>query len=120
MFGIGHVRIDDDDADQALARIEDLHAKTGGPLADAGVDQLARLDGAPAEGELDLGDGIDVGQQIGHDGHLRQTLDENPSSIGSPFAVGQISIDGSIHVAWSGRVISLAGARYSISSSIVS
>ena len=77
-----------------------MDSQPSGLFADAGVYEFAGLDGAPAEGEEDFGGGVEVLEHVGDDVHLGYTLHEDAAFVGAPFLVGEMAVDGAVHVSW--------------------
>ena len=96
---VGDVSIDNDNGDEALALVEDLHAQARRELADEAVDEGADGDLDTAEEELDVGDGVEFGEEVGDDVELREALEDDFAVVGAPFLVGEVAVDGFVHVA---------------------
>lgn len=95
---IRDIRIDDHHAHQSFALVERLHTEPGRNLADPGIDKVAGVDFASAEAEVDFGGGVEVGKHVGDDVHLGDTLHEDETSVFAPLAVGEVAVDGAVHV----------------------
>lgn len=100
LLRVGYVGVDDDDGDKALALVKDLDAQAGHVLADERVDDLARRDLELAEVELHVGGGLQLGEHIGDDVELLDTLVDEALVVGAPLPLGVVSIDGLVHVTW--------------------
>ena len=98
LLHVGYIRVHDGDGDQALALVEDPHVQLRRHLAHAGLDKGSRLHVVPLEGESNLRRRVQVGEDVGNDGHLGQALHHHGSSVRPPFAICEISVDGPVHV----------------------
>lgn len=105
LFDVGHVRVEHDEGDEPRALVEDLDAQAGRVLADEGVDNLAGGDLGLAEVELDVGDGVELGEHVGDNVELLDALGDEAVVVRAPFALGVVPVDGLVHVSW--RVILL-------------
>lgn len=97
---VGNIRVNDDDGDQTLALVKDLHAQPGSVLADEAVDDLSRGDFELAEVELDVGSGLELGEDVGDDVELLDSLGDEAVVVGAPLLFGVVAVDGLVHVAW--------------------
>lgn len=97
---VGNIRVNDDDGDQTLSLVKDLHAQPGGVLADEAVDDLARGDLELAEVELDVGGWLELGEDVGDDVELLDSLGDEAVVVGAPLLFGVVAVDGLVHVAW--------------------
>ena len=95
---IGHVRVHNHYADKSGSFVEDLHMQTRWSFADAGVNESARLNVVAAEGDGDFGGHIEVGQDVRDDVHLGDALFLDFATVGAPGLVGEMAVDGSIHI----------------------
>lgn len=82
------VGVDHSDRDEAFASVEDLHVQSTRRLTNSGVDEVARLDGAVAEGEPDVCGRFEVVDDVRSDFHLMEALHEDTTSVFSPLALG--------------------------------
>lgn len=94
------VGVHDHDADEPGSFVEDLHVESRGLFADAGLCEGAGLDVVPAEGEGHFGDHVDVGEDVWHDVHLGDALLLDFAPVGAPLLVGEVAVDGAVHIAW--------------------
>lgn len=99
-FRVRDVGVYDHDADEPGSFVEDLYVQSGGLLADAGLCEGAGLDVVPAEGEGHFGDHVDVREDVGDDVHLGDALLLDFAPVGAPLLVGEVAVDGAVHVAW--------------------
>ena len=99
---VRHVLVYDRDTDQAVPLVEGLYGQPRRYLADAGIDKLAGLDVAPAEAEGDLGGRVEVREHVGDDVHLDDALHEDFAFVLAPFSVGEVAVDGAVHVPCNG------------------
>jgi len=97
---LGHVGVDNDNGEEALALVEDLHAQGRRVLGHGAVEDGARLDLVAAELELDVHDGLKFWQQVRHNVELLDTLHNDLAVHGTPLAVSQVAVDGLVHVAY--------------------
>ena len=77
-----------------------MHAQAGGVFADDGVDDLAGWDLHLAEVELHVGGGFELGQHVGDNVELGNALRDEAVVVGAPFLLGEMAVDGFVHVAW--------------------
>lgn len=96
--GVGDVGVEHDEGDEAGAGVKDLHAQPGRVLADEGVDDGAGGDFGVPEVELDVGDGVELGEHVGDDAELFDALGDEAVVVGAPLALGVVPVDGLVHV----------------------
>lgn len=92
------IGVHDHDADQSGSFVEDLYVESRGLLADAGFCERAGLDVVPAEGEGYFSDHVDVGKDVRDNVHLRNALLLDFAPVGAPLLVGEMAVDGAVHV----------------------
>ena len=96
-FKIRYVRVDDRDAGESGAFVEDLHADDGRDFAHPRIDNGAWLDAVPAEAEGDFGAHVEMWQDVGHDVHLGDALVLDFASVGAPLLVCQVAVYRPVH-----------------------
>lgn len=107
---VGDVWIDNGDGDIALALVVGLDVEACWDFRDAAVDEFTGLDGARAKGKADVDNGVDGGQNVGHDVHLGDALHEDEAVILAPLLVGKVAVDGFVHVACKSSVSFMANS----------
>lgn len=95
---IWYIWVDDNYADQPWSFIEDLNIESDWIGAHARVHEGARLDIVSSEGEGDFCDRVDMREEIGNDMHLGNALQLDFTAILAPLFVGEVAIDGTVHV----------------------
>lgn len=98
LLRVRDVRVNDDDGDEALAPVKDLHLEAGHVLADEAVDNLARRDLELAEVQLHVGCGLELGHHVGDNVELLDALRDETVVVGAPLALSVVSVDGLVHV----------------------
>jgi hypothetical protein len=96
---IGHIGVDDGNADVALALVVGLDVEMAGDFGHSAVDKLTRLDVAGTKGKRDVVDRVDGGKDVWYDVHLGETLDDDHAVVFAPLFVGEVAVDGLVHVA---------------------
>lgn len=95
---IRNIRIDDDNADKSFTLVKHLHSEPGWYLTDSGIDKFARVHFTMTEAQADFGGGIEMGEHVRHDAHLRDALHDYEASVLAPLPVGEEAVDGAVHV----------------------
>ena len=96
---VGDIRVDDCDADVALALVVGLNVEVGRDFRDSAVDKLSRLDIARTERDVDIQSRVDGGQDVWYNIHLGDALHDDHTVVLAPLLVGEVAVDGLVHVA---------------------
>ena len=103
---VGHVGVHNGNADVALAFVVGLDVEMGRNFRDSAVDKFTRLDVARTKGERDVEGGIDGGKDVRYDIHLGDALHDDHAVVLAPLFVGEVAVNGLVHVAWIESVMS--------------
>lgn len=97
-FNVRDVRVHNDDGDQALALVEDLNAQARRILADLAVDNVARGNLGLAKVKLHVGGWFQLGQNVGNNVELLDSLGDEAVIVRTPFLLGEGTVDRLVHI----------------------
>jgi hypothetical protein len=95
---VGNVSVEDYDGEETLAFVKDLHLERGRHLGHAAVECGAGAYGLAAEGHLDVHDRVEFGQEVRDNMELVDALHYDLVVHGTPPPVGEVPVDGLVHV----------------------
>ena len=95
---VGHVRVDDGDADQFFTLVERLYLQPRRQLANPRIDELARYEPAGAPEEIDVDDRVEVWEDVGDEMKGLDPSHQDQSFVLSPLPVREEAVYWSIHV----------------------